>query len=213
MTDDSDWIDQIRKTGAKIDLATLPKDDPGEWEDVELLSVGDPLPDQGLTNQFGRRFALSDYRGRAFAFTFFFTRCPLPDYCPRMTRRFSEAQELLRERDESSTDWGLLSISFDPEFDTPFVLNGYAKAHKADTNLWTFATAGEDEIEAFARQFDLILVREKGSISHNLRTVVVDPEGNISAVLPDNKWEAAELVAAMEEAAGRSETPGNQESI
>lgn len=204
VTEDSDWIDQIRKTGVKVDLATLPHDDPGEWEDVVLLEPGDTLPDLVMTNQFGQAFSLSDYRGRALAFTFFFTRCPLPDYCPRMTRHFAATQERLKSRTDAPTNWALVSISFDPQFDTPMVLRGYAAAQGCDTNYWTFATAGEAEVEAFGRQFDLILVREKGSISHNLRTVVVDPEGQITAVLPNNDWEPETLAQAILEAA----TPG-----
>ncbi|MCP5527964.1 MAG: SCO family protein [Verrucomicrobiales bacterium] len=201
VTEDADWIDQILKTGVKIDLATLPHDDPGEWEDVVQLEPGDSLPDLALTNQFGGALALEDYRGRALAFTFFFTRCPLPDYCPRMSRHFAATQELLKARTDAPTNWSLLSISFDPEFDTPMVLKGYAAAQGCDTNHWLFATAGEAEIEAFGRQFDLILVREKGSISHNLRTVVVDPAGQITTILPDNKWAPEALAEALIEAA------------
>ncbi|MCB1125762.1 MAG: SCO family protein, partial [Verrucomicrobiae bacterium] len=165
------------------------------------LRPGDFLPPARVRDEDGTVFDLADWRGNAVAFTFFFTRCPLPDYCPRMSRHFAATQELLKARTDAPTNWSLLSISFDPEFDTPMVLKGYAAAQGCDTNHWLFATAGEAEIEAFGRQFDLILVREKGSISHNLRTVVVDPAGQITTILPDNKWAPEALAEALIEAA------------
>lgn len=208
VTDRSDWMDHIRKTGVKIDLASLPKDDPAEWADVELLGPGDLLPDQAFTNHVGQVINLSDFRGRALAFTFFFTRCPLPTYCPLMSRFFAEAQRQLLADSTGPTNWQLLCLSFDPAFDTPSALHSYAGAHGCDTNHWLFATAGEEEMEEFGRQFDLMLVREDGSISHNLRTIVADTEGRIQTVFTDNQWQPEDLVKAIRLAAGEtSEAP------
>jgi protein SCO1/2 len=201
VTEDSDWMDRIRKTGEKVDLDTLPKDDPAEWVDVEVLGPGDLLPDQTFTNHLGEVMQLSDFRGRALAFTFFFTRCPLPTYCPQMSRFFAEAQKQLLADSTGPTNWQLLCLSFDPAFDNTSVLRGYAGAYGCDTNHWLFGTAGEEEIEAFGRQFDLTLVREDASISHNLRTVVADPEGRIQTVFTNNLWQPEDLVQAIRKAA------------
>ena len=121
VTADDDWIENLQRTGKSG--ATGP---PG-WHIAEPeLEVGDPLPDAEFTSENGRPVHFSDFRGRAVAFTFFFTSCPLPEYCPRMNKNFSEARKILLADSNAPANWQLLSISFDPGFDTPQMLAGYA---------------------------------------------------------------------------------------
>lgn len=162
----------------------------------------DLLPDAVLLAENGRPIKLSDFHGRALAITFLFTRCPLPDFCPRLNHQFSRARELLREQVTGPTNWQFLSISFDAEFDRPPVLARYARSYRgADEDRWLFASASSEDIKTLATALDFHFANEGGSFAHNLRTVVLDPERRISRQFDGNKWKAANLAEAMKEAA------------
>ncbi|MEI9864813.1 MAG: SCO family protein [Limisphaerales bacterium] len=144
----------------------------------------------------------SDFRGRVLAFTFIFTRCPLPDFCPRMNKEFAEARELLSTNSSASTNWQFLSISFDPENDTPDTLTRYAKYYREDnSDRWLFAAAPTNTLAELAPKLDLMVSRDGESFSHNLRTVVLDPQGRIARQFDGNQWTPQQLTDAMLEAA------------
>lgn len=195
-TDTDAWIDRLKRTGLRVVVA--PPDD-GDLGPEEELTPGAPLPDCTLTNQAGRVFRLSDFKGQALAFTFIFTRCPLPTFCPRMNSHFSAAQRALLA-DSSQTNWHLLSISFDPEFDTPAQLAAYSRMYQPDAAHWTFATGPTDVIRKLGRNFGLYFNRDGGSINHNVRTVVVNPAGRIQKIFAGNEWQPQELAAEMKSA-------------
>lgn len=162
------------------------------------LKPGDPMPDFTLTSEDGRPAHFSDFRGRVLAFTFFFTRCPLPDFCPRMDLNFAEARTLLRAAPDAPTNWQFLSISFDPEFDLPDTLTNYATYYRqADADRWLFSVADTNTLARLAPLLDLMISREDNTISHNLRTVVLDPQGRIARQFDGNKWTPQELAKAM----------------
>jgi len=193
VTADDDWIENIRRTGKAGVTA------PAGWHLAEPdLSVGDTLPDYEFMSEAGRPVRFSDFRGRAVAFTFFFTSCPLPEYCPRMNRNFSEARKLLTTGAHAVTNWEMLSISFDSSFDTPQVLSGYAKFYRGDdTNRWLFAVASTNTLASLGPKVDLNFWRENGSISHNLRTVVMDGAGKITKQFDGNDWTPQQLADAI----------------
>ena len=195
-TEDDAWIDRVKRTGLRFTVeSSAANDEPGDDE----LPLGSPLPDFGLTNQFGRAFRLSDFKGRALAFTFIFTRCPLPTFCPRMSGNFSITHRRLLE-DTSQTNWHLISISFDSDYDTPGELAKYARSYQPDSNHWSFATSSADIIHQLGGNFGLTFVREGATFNHNVRTVVVDTAGRIQKVFAGNGWQPAELIAEMKAA-------------
>jgi protein SCO1/2 len=200
-TADTHWIRNIKRIG-KAAPSETPTAAPG-FSLTKELEAGDPLPDYELIAEHGRPFRFSDFRGRALAFTFLFSRCPLPDYCPRMGNNFAAARELLLTSSPPATNWQFLSISFDPEYDTPAALSVYAKSYRHDNaDRWLFAAASLQVLSTLAPELDLMFAREEGgSISHNLRTVVVDPQGRIHRQFDGNQWTPAELAAAVVEAA------------
>jgi protein SCO1/2 len=162
------------------------------------LKPGDLLPDFTLTAEDGRPVHFSDFRGRVLAFTFFFTRCPLPDFCPRMDRNFFDARTLLRATPDAPTNWQLLSISFDPEFDLPATLTTYAKYYReGDADRWLFSVADTNTLAALEPLLDLMISHEDNTISHNLRTVVLDPQGRIARQFDGNQWTPKQLADAM----------------
>lgn len=202
-TEEDSWIEKIRHTSTN-DMAPLPPSDPASSAllNIAQMKTGDVLPDAELLSEDGRAIKLSDFQGRALAFTFIFTRCPLPDYCPRMNQHFTRARELLLQRSGGPTNWQFLSISFDPEFDKPGVLTRYAYSYRGkNTDQWLFAAAPANVMASFVNQLDFRFANEGGSFLHNLRTVVLDPQRRIHRQFDGNKWKAAELADALAEAA------------
>src|ERR1019366_5013750 len=106
--------------------------------------------------------------------------CPLPNFCPFLANNFAEAQKQLLAFPNMPTNWQLLTITFDPEFDTPAVLKNYADGHGADPSHWTFATGSLVDIMAIGEQFGLQVARDNNnSVSHNLRVAVIDTAGRV----------------------------------
>lgn len=195
------WIDQIHQTGAKTN--TPPTTGPFRAvREVQPLNEGDLLPEYHLTNQLGKAISTAQFKGQALAITFLFTRCPYPNFCPLMANNFSETSQELLANPLAPRNWHLLTITFDPEHDTPEVLRDYAKAHHADGAHSTFATGDLMEITALGEQFGLAFWKEQGSIiNHNLRTIVIDPAGRVQKVFNGNTWQPADLTAELTKAA------------
>lgn len=168
---------------------------------IELLKPGDAVPETALTDANGRPVALTAFAGSAVAITFIYTRCPLPQYCPLMDRRFAEAQGLIAGDPVLRGRVRLLSVSFDPAFDGAAVLRQHAAALKADPLVWSFATAEQAVVDRFAARFGVNVIRETdGTITHNLRTAVIDGGGRVAAILDHNAWTAADLVRELKAA-------------
>jgi protein SCO1/2 len=197
----SAWLSAITKTGS----APLPADartDIPAAAGVHLLEAGDTVPDTKLTDQDGAPISLADWRGSAFVVSFIYTRCPLFQFCPLVDRRFAEIQKIIRASPQLKSKLRLLSISFDPDNDKPAVMRAHAATLGADPVVWRFATADRAVVDRLAATFGVNVIRERGgTITHNLRTAVIDPRGRIVAIHDSNDWTAAtiadELTAAL----------------
>ena len=201
VTDTESWIEGIHFVSHPVENETN-NTDIVDTQSVEL-GPGDLLPDCRLTTEDKRSIRFSDFRGKAVAFTFFFSRCPLPDYCPRMSRNFSETRKLLLATTNAPANWQLLSISFDSAFDNPDVLTYYANFYRnGDANHWLFAVAPTNALAILAPRLDLIIMHDGENIlSHNLRTVVLDPQGRIFRQFDGNQWTPQQLADSILEAA------------
>ncbi len=195
------WIEQVTKLAAASPTELPSHQTIRRAREVEPLSVGDPLPEYHFTNELGQAVSTSQFKGQALAFTFIFTTCPFPDFCPRMSNNFAETQKKLLSMPNAPTNWHLLSISFDPEVDTPAILKAYAKRFEYDPRHWNFVTGELIDITAIAEQFGQQFWRQDNTISHNLRTVVVDAHGRVQKILPENKWTGDMLVTEILKAA------------
>ncbi|HEY9282711.1 MAG TPA: SCO family protein [Pyrinomonadaceae bacterium] len=175
-------------------------------------AVGDQVPDFSLVDQGGRRLSLADYRGRPLALTFIYTRCPLPDYCPLMSENFAAVNRELAKDSALGAKARLLSVSVDPEYDTPKVLRSYGAAHTGEYagerfERWQFATGDASEVRRLAGSFGLSYARDKDQIIHSLRTAVVGADGRIYKLYRGNEWKPAELLADLRTlAAGAGES-------
>jgi len=202
VSEETHWIDQLSKVASATnsDSVVKPQITPSQ---IAELKPGDFLPDYELIGESGKTVRFSEFRGKVVAFTFIFTRCPLPDYCPRMGSNFAKARELMLANTYAPTNWQFLSISFDPDFDKPAVLSSYANFYrKNNADRWLFAAAPISSLVQLAPRLDLMVNREAGgSISHNLRTVVLDPQGRIYRQFDGNQWTPPELAQALVDAA------------
>jgi protein SCO1/2 len=164
---------------------------------ARIFRTGEPLPDDPLINQDRQTIRFSDFRGKAVALTFIYTRCPLPDFCIRMSNHFAKLQQLLMRGKPFDGRWHLITISFDPKFDSPKVLKEYGKSYGADFASWDFAAADERTVNSLADGFGLTLADDGGLISHNLRTALLDREGRLVRVINGNEWTPEEVFAEM----------------
>jgi len=195
-------------TGYLKDIAVTgraPLSGPPPAPRVELLQPGESIPDTVLLDEDGKAHTLADWRGQVLAVTFIYTRCPVPDFCPQMDRRFGEVQRHVAGDPTLRDRVRLLSITFDPEYDTPAVLAAHARKAGADPKVWSFLTGERADVTAFAARFGVsVMPGDAGTqeIVHNLRTSVVDAKGRLSVTFSGSDWTASALVDALRSADG-----------
>ena len=221
----ADWIWEDLKPGAEIASADLVVDetakDPYWLENIALVLAPDPnlppppvderfaqigkeVPAFTLTNQDGKRFSTNDYKGKAWAITFIYARCPLPDFCIKMSTNFSDAALQVMNSDLKD-QFRLLSVSFDPANDTPEKLRQYGlgylgKDAKPDFSVWQLAVGSDAEVRALADFFGLryeIDQNDKTQINHSLRTAVISPEGKVTKIFGGGDWTPNDLLAEL----------------
>lgn len=169
---------------------------------------GDVVPDFKLLNQSGRTIDLAQFKGKVLLLTFIYTRCPLADFCVRMSRNFAEVDKSLAADPALYKQTHLLSISFDPAYDTPKVLRSYGGAYtgrytKEKFLHWDFAAPTEKELPAVTQYFDVgVTPGDSKALTHSLSTVLIGKDGKIIAWYPNNEWKPADVVAQMKQAAG-----------
>ncbi|MEJ7709481.1 MAG: SCO family protein [Pyrinomonadaceae bacterium] len=165
---------------------------------------GDQLPNFTLVNQDGKAISTERYRGQVVLLTFIYTRCPLPDYCILMNNNFAEINDQLAARPDLRAKTQLLSITIDPQYDTPQILREHGLAlFKSDPKKfkeWEFATGSAEEIQIIANYFGLQYIQENDQIIHSLRTAVIRPDGKIYKVYHGNQWTTAQVLRDIESA-------------
>lgn len=170
---------------------------------VKMAKEGDEVPNFTLLNQDNRAIHIKDYRGKTLLLTFIYTRCPVPDYCTLMSDNFAQIDRALGQNQELYGKTHLLSISIDPEYDTPKVLRSYGAAHTEryqDETFahWEFAGGTKEQVKEIAQFFGLTYFPEKDQIIHALRTVIINPDGKVAKIYGGNDWKPEEIVEAMQ---------------
>jgi protein SCO1/2 len=206
VTETESWVDRISKIGTvSLPPIQTPPNQPA-------VQPNHPLLDYKFTNELGQAVSLNDFRGQALAITFFFTRCPLPDYCPRLSKNFQEAQQKLESLPGAPVNWHLLSISFDTEFDSPAMLKAYGNSYQYDPKHWSFLTGPADKIGELARQSGVSYQYDAGTFNHDFRTLIIDAAGHLQMVFPTSGDLSDQIVAEILKAAAVTNAPvaGNQ---
>ncbi len=154
----------------------------------DKIAIGERMPDFTLTDQNGNPVRLSSFQGQMVAIDFIYTRCPLPDVCPRLSANFARLQKRF------SGKLVLLSITLDPQHDTPQVLAEYAARWRADSHTWLFLTGSEDDIRKVAGQFGVVFWAEEGAITHTSSTAILDRTGKLVAMVEGSSFTSQQLI-------------------
>lgn len=160
------------------------------------IAVGDRVPDFALTDQTGRIVRLSEMRGQPVAVTFLYTRCPIATACPLTATRFAKLDSMLKEKGFGR----LVTITVDPEHDTPKVLAEYARHLGADPARWKFLTGDPKAVAEVASNFGLIYYPDKGQVVHGQAAAVVDSGGRLATIYFGQMWEPEHLLRDLEKA-------------
>ena len=210
---------EMMKPGDQV-TGSLVVNDTSSWVEIATIAEGtaplsptaeipgepkpsDDVPDFGLTNQDGKRIHLAQYRGKALALTFVYTRCPQPDQCTLMSTNFATVDKELQKEPDVYAKTHLLTISFDPDYDTPKVLRSYGASHTgrySDETFqhWEFATGTKDEVKGIAQFFGLRYFQDTESgdeqVIHSLRTAVIGPDGKVVKLYRGNEWKPADVI-------------------
>ncbi len=190
---DKYWLENVKVTGHSQAPANKPP------LTMHIPSPGDEVPDFKLVNQSGKSISLHQYRGQTLLLTLIYTRCPFPDYCPRVSHEFAEIDKQVRADPARFGKTHLLSISFDPAHDTPRVLReyGFSCAGSKDPALfshWEFAAIPKEELPSFADYFALTYKEEGGLTTHSLSTAVISADGKIFRWYHGADWQASDLL-------------------
>jgi len=186
------WLEDVKVTGHP---AVSPA---AAANALHMPAPGEDIPDFTFTDQGGKRISIRQYRGKVLLVTFIYTRCPFPDFCPRMSSNFAEIYKQLGDNPALASA-RLLSISFDPEHDTPKVLRdyGFSVAHTHAPALfdkWEFAAPKAADLPKIADFFALTVKPEGGLITHNLSTAVIGPDGKIVKWYHGSDWQVSDLI-------------------
>lgn len=195
------WLSAIQRTGH----TNVADNGPGPRV-MDILEPGDMVPGQSLQDEIGRPRRLTDWRDHAVAVTFIYTRCPMPDFCPLMERQFADVQKRIQADSSLRDSVHLVAVSIDPQHDTPDVLRAHARARGVDARVWTYLTGRPDAVEEIASRFGVSIIREPedlATITHNLRTAVIDPRGRLVKIHSGSDWTPASLVEDLREARER----------
>ena len=196
------WLENIAILGAPI---------PGQEPVAEKTpeQIGKTVPDIPLTNQDGKKFTFSDYRGKALAITFIYRECPLPEFCIRMSKQFSDMAKQIAADPEAKDKIRLLSISFDPERDTPEKLKQYGLGYLGpdandDFTVWQLAVGTDKDVRAVADFFGLLYEKDANDqtqFNHSLVTAVISPEGKVTKIFSGGRWTPEQLLNELRAAA------------
>jgi protein SCO1 len=202
---------------------TLVVDDLSSWVEISAIVEGGPpvsqdidvpgepkpgaeVPDFGLVNQDGKRIHLAQYRGKTLLLTFVYTRCPQPDQCTLMSNNFAAIDRALQAQPDTYDKTHLLTISFDPDFDTPKVLRSYGASHTerySDETFqhWEFATGSKDEVKGIAQFFGLRYYHDTESgddqVIHSMRTAIIGADGKVFKLYRGNDWKPDDVLGEL----------------
>jgi protein SCO1 len=191
------YIENIMVTKKGSGLTNAPAGPTGALHEPQ---PGERVPDFAFVDQDGRRIHLASFRGDALVVTFIYTRCPYPEYCPLVSKNFAQVYAATRKGTPAASRVRLLSVSFDPQHDTPATLKKYAETFRQTAggpvfDRWEFAAPPSRELKAVADFFGLYFTGTGDQIVHSMSTTVITPDGLVSKWYRDNAWAPSDLVA------------------
>jgi protein SCO1/2 len=190
----------------QIDVTAQAKPDYKPEKFYNVPAPGQAVPNFKFLNQSGKTITMEQFHGKMLLVTFIYTRCPLPDYCIRMSRNFATIQHQLAADPDLYNKTHLLSISFDPEHDTPKVLRIYGNAYTGEHGSeafshWDFAAPSSSELDQVDQFFDVgVSAGSNNTLTHSLSTAIIAPSGKIFRWYPSNDWDPSTVVHDIKQA-------------
>jgi protein SCO1/2 len=213
VTESESWVDHFERNdvsqsaaGKSSDLVKAELHREAQTNAAAPGHAKNPLRNFKFTNELGQPVSLSDFDGQAIALTFFFTRCPIPEFCPRLSRNFQEVQRKLTAMENAPTNWHLLSVTFDPAHDTPEALKAYGVNYQYDPAHWSFLTGPQDKIAELARLCDVKFEPDNGFFNHNFRTLIINASNQLQMIFPTSGDISKSITQELLKAAIRSGT-------
>lgn len=201
VTQDYDLVGlEVVKPAIKPLVLEMGADGPRLVSPTTRLRPGDEVPDFTMIDQDGASRKLSDLKGFTVVLTFIYTRCPLPEFCPTMDRKFGELAQSVASNSARAGKVRLISLSFDPDHDTPDVLRKHAAIRGAKPPLWSYATASHEDLAKIAAPLGLTFGAMKDEIVHNLCTAVIGPDGRLARLDVGNKanaWTTSDMLKTV----------------
>ena len=199
------WLEDVRITDesrrGKVQEPTGPR----------MLMPGERVLDVPVVNQDGRLIRLTDFHGKALLITFIYTRCPMPNFCPRLSSQFARIHDELKKSPGEYAKTHLLTISFDPDYDTPAILRKYGLAYldgdETGFSHWDFASVNAKDLSPLAESLGLQYERQDNQIAHTMNIVLVAPDGTVRQYW-STEWTWTDLVKSMRHAIHDSVSSG-----
>ena len=166
-----------------------------------VTAFSSPVPNTSLVDQDGTKFQLHDLKGSYVLLSFIFTRCPKKEMCPLTIQLSKQAQREWAEKYPKKKIVSL-AITLDPEFDTPEVLKNYGKGFNINSKSFRLATGNPQSIEDFASEFNVVAFPSEGTLSHNLKTILISPEMNELKQFKDNEWAPKDVLTSLPKVTG-----------
>ena len=184
----------IDGTGSKamVDINKQLHDATSTMSRRKYVREGDYIPNFAMIDQHGDFLQIRAMRGKAFVLNFIFTRCQAATMCPASTTRMSELQDLARE--DGLEDLHFVTITFDPEFDSPGILRQYADGYGLEHDNFHLLTATQEVVDDLQRQFGILTMDEDGTINHTMATLLVDANGRVAFRKEGSKWTTKEFL-------------------
>jgi len=149
--------------------------------------VGEGIPEFALYDQDGKLISRADFEGRRTVVNFIFSRCTMPEMCPAATQRMGLLLSKLKS--EEFQDVRLVSITMDPEFDTPGILKAYARSYDLDGPRFRFLTGPLQTVQDLKKQLGILSKPDQALvIKHTMRTILIGPDLKIVYHTPGSMW-------------------------
>lgn len=178
---------QIQKYNAEIASESSPKQ----------RKIGDAFPAFAFYDQNAKLVTNKDLEGSIVVANFIFTRCMNPEMCPASTKRMAAFQKLLKEKGlEDKVK--LVTITFDPENDTPGTLKHYANSYKIADDNYFFLTGDPEVIKKLIKQLGILTINRNGTISHTMNTLIMDEKGKIIYSKTGTKWDLDDFLQKIQ---------------
>lgn len=186
---DKTVLDEVRVTKEAIE-------EPPDLAPGEAVPVGAVFPETPVVLAVGSPITIGRGQGFPLALTFFYTRCPIPEYCPLTVARFQALQAVLPDGAR------LLAVTLDPSHDSRGVLREFGEASGAVPGKWDLGRVPDEVLVGVAEKAGLATAGKGLGITHDLVLVVLDADGRVLRRYRDMAWDQAEVVALLTPAGG-----------